>query len=134
MYKRFRGVESLEDIEELQEEILDRFGEYPDEVAYLFQVTEMKVYAYLSGVELIKQMKQEVTILLNEGSSSNIDGQKIFKISSQFGRMVSLGMDGQKLKMVLHIKGTETAQWLNVAFLMIKGLRGAEKEEENPVR
>jgi len=28
MYKRFRGVSSLEDVEELNEEIIDRFGEY----------------------------------------------------------------------------------------------------------
>ena len=35
MYKRFRGVNDLEDIKELQEEMVDRFGEYPDEVSYL---------------------------------------------------------------------------------------------------
>ena len=35
----------LEDIEELQEEMIDRFGEYPEEVDYLFQIAEMKVYA-----------------------------------------------------------------------------------------
>lgn len=133
MYKRFRGVKTLEDIEELQDEMLDRFGEYPDEVSYLFQVAEMKVYAILSGVELIKQHKHEVTILLNETNSSHIDGQKIFKTSSQFGRIVSLGMDGNKLKMVLHIKGIETAQWLNIAFEMIKGLQAAKKGEKNPV-
>ena len=38
---------TLEDIKELQEEMLDRFGEYPEEVAYLFQIAEMKVYATL---------------------------------------------------------------------------------------
>ena len=127
MYKRFRGVENLEELEELQEEMLDRFGDYPDEVAYLFQIAEMKVYAYASGVELVKQNKQEVTILLNEQASSLIDGQLLFKISNQFGRMVSLGMDGKKLKIVLHIKGTETSKWLHVAFEMIKGLQTARK-------
>ena len=29
MYKRFRGITDLEEIEELQDEMLDRFGEYP---------------------------------------------------------------------------------------------------------
>ena len=48
MYKRFRGVNDLEDIEELQEEMIDRFGEYPDEVRYLFQIAEIKVFAILS--------------------------------------------------------------------------------------
>jgi transcription-repair coupling factor (superfamily II helicase) len=133
MYKRFRGILTLEDIEELQDEMKDRYGEYPDEVEYLFQIAEMKVYAILYGVEFIKQMKHEVTISLNEQSSNQIDGQKIFKVSSQFGRMISLGMDGNKLKMVLHIKGIDTAQWLNIAFEMIKGLKVAKKGEKNPV-
>jgi transcription-repair coupling factor (superfamily II helicase) len=133
MYKRFRGIQTLEDMEELRDEMIDRFGEYPDEVAYLFQVAEMKVYAILYGVEFIKQLKHDVTISLNEQSSNQIDGQKIFKVSSQFGRMISLGMDGNKLKMVLHIKGIETAEWLHMAFEMIKGLKKAKKGEKNPV-
>ena len=66
MYKRFRGVNDLEDIKELQEEMIDRFGEYPDEVSSLFQIAEMKVFAFLDGVESIKQIKEEVTILLTE--------------------------------------------------------------------
>ncbi|MCB6946144.1 TRCF domain protein, partial [[Eubacterium] rectale] len=33
MYKRFRGIEMIEDIEELKEEMIDRFGEYPQQVS-----------------------------------------------------------------------------------------------------
>lgn len=127
MYKRFRGAQTLEDIEELQDEMLDRFGEYPEEVSYLFQIAEMKVFANLTGVELVKQGKQEVTIFVSEHASSMIDGEKIFKVSSPFGRMVSLGMEGQRFKMVVQVKGLETAKWLNVVFEMIKGLQNAKK-------
>jgi transcription-repair coupling factor (superfamily II helicase) len=127
MYKRFRGLSTLEDVEELQEEITDRFGEYPDEVAFLFQIAEMKVLALHAGVETIKQIKQEVTILLSEEASGQIDGQKIFQKSSQYGRMVGLGMDGQRLKIVLHIKGKKIEEWLNACFEMVKGLVDSKK-------
>jgi transcription-repair coupling factor (superfamily II helicase) len=133
MYKRFRGVLTLEDIEELQAEMLDRFGEYPEEVDYLFQVAEMKIYALLAGVETIKQAKQEVSIIVNERASSAIDGQKVFAISSKYPRMIGLGMEGQKLKMTLQIKGQEPAYWLNIAFEMIKCLQAAKKGQKNPV-
>lgn len=133
MYKRFRGAHSLEDIEELQAEMLDRFGEYPEEVSYLFQIAEMKVYALLNGVEQIKQVKQEVTILLTEGVTSTIDGSKLFMIGNQFGRNVIPGMEGQKLKIVIKIKEYETAQWLQVAFEMIKGIPLAKRGQKNPV-
>ena len=36
MYKRFRGIARLKIVEELQEEMIDRFGDYPEEVSYLF--------------------------------------------------------------------------------------------------
>ena len=38
MYKRFRGITDHEEIQELQEEMIDRFGEYPEELMYLFKI------------------------------------------------------------------------------------------------
>ncbi|MEH7335659.1 transcription-repair coupling factor [Neobacillus drentensis] len=133
MYKRFRGAQALEDIEELQSEMQDRFGEYPDEVSYLFQIAEMKIYAALSGVEQIKQVKQDVTILINEKVTNTIDGSKLFRIANQFGRNVTPGMEGQKLKIMIKTKEYATAEWLNIAFEMIKAIPTAKREQENPV-
>jgi transcription-repair coupling factor (superfamily II helicase) len=130
MYKRFRGVTSLEEVQELEEEMIDRFGEYPDEVSYLFQIAEIKAYSLLVGVELLKQVKNEVTILLSEQVSEHINGQKIFELSNQFGRMVGLGMEGKKLKIVLHIKGIDTSKWLQAAFKMIQGIQTAKRDEQ----
>jgi transcription-repair coupling factor (superfamily II helicase) len=134
MYKRFRGAETLADIKELEEEMKDRFGEYPEEVSCLFQIAEMKVYALLNGVEQIKQAKQEVTILLNEQVTNTIDGSKIFHIGSKFGRNVSPGMEGPRLKIVIKVKEYKTSEWLNVAFEMVKGLSQAKKDHVNPVK
>ncbi|AZU59857.1 transcription-repair coupling factor [Neobacillus mesonae] len=133
MYKRFRGIEVLEDVEELQAEMLDRFGEYPDEVSYLFHIAEMKVLAIQNGVESIKQLKQDVTILLTEEVTNTMDGSKLFHIGSQFGRSVTPGMEGKKLKIVVNTKGYQTAQWLHIVFEMVKGIILAKKGQENPV-
>lgn len=131
MYKRFRGIISLEDVEELQDDMVDRFGEYPVEVSYLFRIAEMKVFAKIEKVEMIKQVKQEVTLLLSEAASSKIDGHKLFQFGTKYGRMISLGMEGHKLKIVLHIKGYEVDKWLSIAYEMIKGLEHAKKENVN---
>ncbi|MBB6447469.1 transcription-repair coupling factor [Bacillus benzoevorans] len=133
MYKRFRGVKDLEDITELQEEMIDRFGEYPEEVRYLFKVAEIKVFAVLVGVESIKQVKDEVTILLSEQASSTIDGQRVFKLSNQYGRMVGLGMEGKQLKMVLHIKKVELETWLKAIHEILQGLHETKEDGATPV-
>ena len=77
MYKRFRGITAIEEVDELQEEMLDRFGEYPEEVSYLFLVAEMKVHAITAGIESIKQLKQEITILLSESVTQNVEVAKV---------------------------------------------------------
>ena len=126
MYKRFRGVNDLEDIKELQEEMVDRFGEYPDEVSSLFQIAQIKVFALLVGVESIKQVKDEVTILLSEDTTNRIDGQEVFKLTNQYGRMVGLGMEGKRLKIVLHVKKVELKRWSLLYMKYLKDFR--EKE------
>ena len=133
MYKRFRGVKELDDIKELQEEMIDRFGEYPEEVEYLFKIAEIKVFAILLGVESIKQIKDEVTILLSEQTSGDIDGQRVIKLSNQYGRMVGLGMEGKRLKMVLHVKKVELETWLGALNEILQGLCETKEDGATPV-
>nr|WP_328589301.1 transcription-repair coupling factor [Litchfieldia alkalitelluris] len=128
MYKRFRTIGSLDDIDELKEEMTDRFGDYPIQVDLLFRISEIKVYAIKEQVDSIKQNKQEVTILISEQGSQKLDGQKLFQLSNQFGRMISLGMEGSQLKIVLTTKNVDTETWLNAVLGMIQGLAQVKKE------
>ena len=38
IYKKFVKIDNRVNYEELQEELMDRFGEYPDVVAYLLEI------------------------------------------------------------------------------------------------
>lgn len=129
IYKRFRGVETSEDLAELQEEMIDRFGEYPEEVEYLVMATNIKVLAKREKVVQVKQTKDEVAILISEEASNNIDGQKLFELSNHFGRDVGLGMDGKCLKLTLQIKRMGTKQWLSIITELLDGLANVKKEE-----
>ncbi|MCU9615284.1 transcription-repair coupling factor [Caldibacillus lycopersici] len=104
MYKRFRNVASFEDMEELKEEMIDRFGDYPVEVDNLFRITQIKLFGKLGGVESVKKGKEEIQILFNENSSQNISVQKLVAICKPFGRFVSFGMEGSKFKIVIRAK------------------------------
>ena len=131
MYKRFRGITTLGDIEELQDEMIDRFGEFPKEVELLFKISKMKVFAMVEKVESVKQIKQEVAILISEEASVTIDGHKLFQLGNKFGRMISLGMEGTKLKIVIQTKGHSVDKWLQVAYEMVQGLSEIKKENVN---
>ncbi|KAB7704306.1 transcription-repair coupling factor [Bacillus aerolatus] len=127
MYKRFRSIESLEEAAELKEEMTDRFGDYPREVEDLFKVAEMKVYAAATQLELIKQEKDTVYILMGEEGTKQIDGSKVFNVCNKHGRSIGLGMDENKLKMTIDIKKMSIDTWFAIAFDIIKNLEQAKK-------
>ncbi|NPC94950.1 transcription-repair coupling factor [Bacillus sp. WMMC1349] len=128
MYKRFRSIVTLEEKSELQDEMIDRFGEYPKEVEYLFAIAEMKVYAIKERVKLIKQDKEAVRLTIDEKASSEIDGQKLFELGSKYGRQIGLGMDGNKLKISIQIKNRKPEEWLETLLYILKGLQNVKKQ------
>ncbi|MBM7650299.1 transcription-repair coupling factor (superfamily II helicase) [Bacillus ectoiniformans] len=127
MYKRFRTLESVEEIDELKEEMTDRFGDYPREVDDLFKVAEMKVYARRTKLELIKQVKDTVTIRMSEAGTKEIDGSKVFDICNKHGRMVGLGMENNQLIITMDIKKVSIDTWFAAAYDIIKNLEKAKK-------
>ncbi|RDU34824.1 transcription-repair coupling factor [Neobacillus piezotolerans] len=129
MYKRFRGIDGIEDLNELEEELKDRFGEYPDEVSYLFNVAEIKIHALNAGVESIKQVKDTITILLNEKGSSEIPGDAIVSVTFPYGRRAGFGMDGKKFWITLNIRGEETSRWLHAIYEIARGLDDARNKK-----
>ncbi|HEO7177737.1 TPA: transcription-repair coupling factor, partial [Streptococcus agalactiae] len=54
IYKRIRELETRADYEALQDELIDRFGEYPDQVAYLLEIGLLKAYLDLAFTELVE--------------------------------------------------------------------------------
>ncbi|MBS4179728.1 transcription-repair coupling factor [Lederbergia citrea] len=128
MYKRFRNIDSLDELEELREEMIDRFGDYPYQVGYLFTVAEIKVFAREAKLESIKQSKSEIAIYMSEEGTQEMDGSKVFSICSRHGRMVGLGMDGSKLKITIQISRMNTDEWLEIAQAIMKDLGNAKKQ------
>jgi transcription-repair coupling factor (superfamily II helicase) len=129
MYKRFRAITTLQELEELQEEIIDRFGEYPVEVDYLFKIAKIKVFAIQERVEMIKQEKDVINILIEEEASNKIDGHRLFELSSKYNRIVGLGMDGSRLKITVATKGLAVDKWLVIINELLNGLAQVKKEE-----
>ncbi|GGM36682.1 transcription-repair-coupling factor [Paraliobacillus quinghaiensis] len=98
IYKRFQSASTKEDIEDIREELIDRFGDYPDEVANLFDVTNMRVLSKKHRIKSIKEKKKKIDMLVEEKVSQKINGEKLFEYANKFGRMVQLGTDNQCLK------------------------------------
>lgn len=127
MYKRFRTIDTYEELEELREEMVDRFGDYPQEVDYLFTIAEMKIDARKVKLQTIKQTKTHIELYISETGTAEIDGQKVFAVCSKHGRGIGLGMSGNQLKITVQTNRLKTDEWLNIIKEMIKALETAKK-------
>ena len=100
MYKQFQSISSSEAITDLQDELIDRFGDYPQEVANLFIVSSLKRHAKQQRIESISEKPKKIEILVSKNRSQQVDGSKLFTLANQFGREFQLGTEGSKLKIL----------------------------------
>lgn len=98
IYKRFQQFDSQAEMADFQDELIDRFGEYPPEVERLFLVSSLKMVAKREKVEEIIEKGNRIDLTVAEERSLLIDGAKLFQLANTFGRNVQLGTKGNKLK------------------------------------
>lgn len=74
IYKRIAGIETQQDYDDMIEELLDRFGEYPKAVGNLLAIARLKALAHQAYVTEIKQMNKDIKITLYEKARLNPAG------------------------------------------------------------
>jgi transcription-repair coupling factor (superfamily II helicase) len=70
-YTALYSVNSLEEIEELKEEMIDRFGSLPDIVKRLIAVAVLKLFASFALFERIAIQKKNILLLLPKGENED---------------------------------------------------------------
>ena len=114
IYKKLRKVEDTEQLMDIKDELIDRFGDYPEEVARLLDMMEIKVHALHAGVTSVKDTGKEIDMVLSESSTNEINGEVLFKETMPLGRALKVGVQENKMKVVL----TKQNNWLdNLKFL-----------------
>lgn len=62
IYKRIKNIDRTVNYQELQDELIDRFGEYPDTVAYLLEIGLLKSYFDQVFCHNVLRRKQEILV------------------------------------------------------------------------
>ena len=63
MYKKIASIENKEDVEEVSDELVDRFSDIPKSVQTLLRIAYIKTLCKKLKIEKVRQIKDE--ILLN---------------------------------------------------------------------
>jgi len=95
LYKQIANAKAVDKLEEIQIEMIDRFGLLPEAVKSLFKITELKLQAVTLGVRKIDFGSQGGYVLFNE--SPQVDVAKLVKLVQTDPK--TYRFDGQRLRL-----------------------------------
>lgn len=78
IYKRISGIESEDEYMDMQDELIDRFGEIPKSVENLLRVAELKALAHRAGVTDVNINRQEITLAMYKNAQIDVSGIPAF--------------------------------------------------------
>ncbi|HEX7065156.1 MAG TPA: transcription-repair coupling factor [Bacillales bacterium] len=128
MYKRFRSVESMDDVLDLEEEMIDRFGDFPEEVQRLFTISRVKAMAEHLGIESVKEGKTGFAVLFSEQASLQLDRSGLAEMVSQMNGTVNLGTERNKIKLVVKGRGLAMTNHLERLKTTLSHLNNSQKQ------
>jgi len=102
IYKKVASVNTIDESAELEDELLDRFGELPQAVNNLLAVSRLKVYGRTYGIDSITQRGDDVLLQFYEGQDKAVNTAALAQIGNLFERRVQFE---QGPAMVIRIKG-----------------------------
>ncbi|MBO0440738.1 transcription-repair coupling factor [Enterococcus sp. DIV0869a] len=124
IYKRIRQLENMDMYDELEADLLDRFGEYPDEVAHLLTTGKIKMDGDRALVETIRKRQQEITFTLSKIGTKTYNVEQIFEALSHTQLKADLAVDNEKMAVRLKVpKDMKEAAWLQEIALFTTALR-----------
>lgn len=126
IYKRVAAIESEEEMEDMQEELIDRFGDYPKKVETLLEVARLKAFAHQVYVTAIEQKGQTCTFSMYE--RAKVKPERIPGLLKQFPDALSFKADVDHPCFVYRKKGRnkkdESENILEVVKKVLIGIKG----------
>ncbi len=104
VYKKTAGVTTVEAVEDLYEELTDRFGDPPIEVQCLLLVAKLRAYGMAYGMESIAHKGDDVLLRFSPNRTEEINGQKLMQIGIRMNGRLKV-TDGPSMLLTIKAKG-----------------------------
>ncbi|WP_283601378.1 transcription-repair coupling factor [Ligilactobacillus aviarius] len=108
IYKRIRQFNNFNQYQEVQDDLIDRFGDYPDEVSNLLEIGLLKMDADRALVDQIFQKKDEITIVFSKKATTRLSGSQFLAAVSQTKLSTSMNVDNLQMKITIKKKADQT--------------------------
>lgn len=128
IYKKTASAASFEDVVELEDELLDRFGELPEAVQNLLSVARVKLYGKKYGIESISMRNEEVTVKFYEGREKDLVPAKLAEVGNLFGRHVQFNQgSGSGVLIRIKTKGMDDKELMSLLEKFLEAMKNSFK-------
>lgn len=134
LYKRIRSLSGEDEFVELQDEFIDRFGDFPQEVDDLLVISLIKYYGDRILLDTIKQVNQRVLVTFSEQGTKVMPIQEIFRALDGIPLQVDLQTREQLVVDFQLPKGMHNYEWLSHILKFVRNLYNYYSEQVNRKR
>jgi len=134
IYKKIRQIDNRVNYEELQEELMDRFGEYPDVVAYLLEIGLVKSYFDKVFVERVERKENKITVQFEKVTQRLFLAQDYFKALSATNLKAAIAENKGLMEVVFDVRNKKDYEILEGLLIFGESLLEIkESKEANPI-
>ncbi|HGP8783417.1 TPA: transcription-repair coupling factor [Streptococcus pneumoniae] len=134
IYKKIRQIDNRVNYEELQEELIDRFGEYPDVVAYLLEIGLVKSYLDKVFVQRVERKDNRITIQFEKVTQRLFLAQDYFKALSVTNLKAGIAENKGLMELVFDVQNKKDYEILEGLLIFGESLLEIkESKEENSI-
>ncbi|HHG7572364.1 TPA: transcription-repair coupling factor [Streptococcus pneumoniae] len=134
IYKKIRQIDNRVNYEELQEELIDRFGEYPDVVAYLLEIGLVKSYLDKVFVQRVERKDNKITIQFEKVTQRLFLAPDYFKALSVTNLKAGIAENKGLMELVFDVQNKKDYEILEGLLIFGESLLEIkESKEENSI-
>ena len=134
IYKKIRQIDNRVNYEELQEELLDRFGEYPDVVAYLLEIGLVKSYLDKVFVQRVERKDNKITVQFEKVTQRLFLAQDYFKALSATNLKAGIAENKGLMELVFDVQNKKDYEILEGLLIFGENLLEIkESKKENSI-
>ncbi len=134
IYKKIRQIDNRVNYEELQEELIDRFGEYPDVVAYLLEIGLVKSCLDKVFVQRVERKDNKITIQFEKVTQRLFLAQDYFKALSVTNLKAGITENKELMELVFDVQNKKDYEILEGLLIFGESLLEIkESKEENSI-
>jgi len=131
IYKRIRQIDNRVNYEELQDELIDRFGEYPDVVAYLLEIGLAKAYLDKVFVNRVERKNNKLVIQFEKISQQLFLTQDYFQALSQTSLKANISENQGLIEVVFDIRNKKDYEILEGLLIFGESLANIKESKES---